>query len=67
MEQTKNLAEVVVREHVVIQKISGIFRSDWGSQNDQYIPSLLSTWKPKGKSMFVKMDKILRKELCGFG
>ena len=67
MEPTNNLAEQAIREHVVIRKIIGTFRSESGSQNYQYIASLLSTWRLKGKSMFVEMDKILRKELCGFG
>jgi transposase len=67
MEPTNNLAEQAIREHVVIRKIIGTFRSESGSQNYQYIASLLSTWRMQGKSMFVEMDKILRKELCGFG
>ena len=67
MEPTNNLAEQTIREHVVIRKIIGTFRSESGSQNYQYIASLLSTWRLKGLSMFVEMDKILRKELCGFG
>ena len=66
MEPTNNLAEQAIREHVVIRKITGTFRSENGSQNYQYIASLLSTWRLQGKSMFVEMDKILRKELCGF-
>jgi transposase len=67
MEPTNNLAEQAIREHVVIRKIIGTFRSEGGSQNYQYIASLLSTWRLKGQNMFVEMDKILRKELCGFG
>ena len=67
MEPTNNLAEQAIREHVVIRKIIGTFRSEGGSRNYQYIASLLSTWRLKGQNMFVEMDKILRKELCGFG
>ena len=67
MEPTNNLAEQAIREHVVIRKIIGTFRSESGSQNYQYISSLLSTWRLQGKNMFVEMDKILRKELCEFG
>ena len=67
MEPTNNLAEQAIREHVVIRKIIGTFRSEEGSQNYQYISSLLATWRLKGLSMFAEMDKILRKELCGFG
>ena len=50
-----------------IRKIIGTFRSESGSQNYQYIASLLSTWRLQGRNMFVEMDKILRRELCGFG
>ena len=67
MELTNNLAEQEIQEHVVIRKIIGTFRSESGSQNYQYIASLLSTWRLQNKSMFVEMDKILRKKLCGFG
>ena len=66
MESTNNLAEQAIREHVVIRKIIGTFRSESGSQNYQYIASLLSTWRLQNKSMFVEMDTILRRELCGF-
>jgi transposase len=67
MEPTNNLAEQAIREHVVIRKIIGTFRSEEGSLNYQYISSLLATWRLKGLNMFAEMDKILRKELCGFG
>ena len=67
MEPTNNLAEQAIREHVVIRKIIGTFRSEQGSQNYQYISSLLATWRLKGMSMFTEMDRILRKELCDYG
>ncbi len=67
MEPTNNLAEQAIREHVVIRKIIGTFRSEQGSQNYQYISSLLATWRLKGMDMFTEMDKILRKELCDYG
>ncbi len=67
MEPTNNLAEQAIREHMVIRKIIGTFRSESGSQNYQYISSLLATWRMKGLSMFTEMDKTLRKELCGYG
>jgi hypothetical protein len=67
IEPTNNLAEQAIREHAVIRKIVGTFRSEGGSQNYQYIGSLLSTRRLKGQNMFLETDKILRKELCGFG
>ena len=66
MEPTNNLAEQAIREHVVIRKIIGTFRSESGAENYQYIASLLSTWRLQGENQFVELDKILRKELCGF-
>lgn len=57
MEPTNNLAEQAIREHVVIRKIIGTFRSESGSLNYQYIASLLSTWRFKSLSMFVGMGK----------
>ena len=67
MEPTNNLAEQAIREHVVIRKIIGTFRSEQGSQNYQYISSLLAIWRLKGMDMFTEMDRILRKELCDYG
>jgi hypothetical protein len=43
IEPTNNLAEQAIREHVVIRKIIGTLRSEFESQNYQYIASLLST------------------------
>lgn len=67
MEPTNNLAEQAIREHVAIRKIIGTFWLEEGLQNYQYISSLLATWRLKGLSMFTEMDKILIKELCGYG
>ena len=63
MEPSSNLTEQEMRENVVIRKSIGTLRSELGSQNYQYIASLLSRWGLNGKSMFVEMNKILRKEL----
>lgn len=64
MEPTNNLGEQAMREHVIIRKIIGCFRSENGSQNYQYIASLLASWKLQGKNMFVELDALLRRELC---
>ncbi len=59
MEPTNNLAEQSIREHVVIRKIIGTFRSESGSKKYQYISSLMSTWN---------FQKISEKEhVCGDG
>lgn len=64
MEPTNNLGEQALREHVIMRKIIGCFRSENGSQNYQYISSLLASWKLQGKNMFVELEKLLRRDLC---
>ena len=64
MEPTNNLGEQAIREHVIIRKIIGTFRSENGSQYYQYIASLLSTWRLQGKNIFVELDRLIRKDLC---
>jgi transposase len=64
MQPTNNLAEQAIREHVIMRKIIGTFRSEKGSENYQYIASLLATWKLQGKNMFEELENLLRRELC---
>lgn len=64
MEPTNNLGEQAMREHVIMRKIIGCFRSKNGSENYQYISSMLATWKLQGKSIFDELEGLLRKELC---
>lgn len=64
MQPTNNLAEQAIREYVVIRKIIGMFRSEKGSENYQYIASLLATWKLQGKNMSEELENLLRRELC---
>ena len=64
MEPTNNLGEQAIREHVIIRKIIGCFRSENGAENYQYIASLLATWKLQGKNGFEELEHILRRELC---
>jgi hypothetical protein len=64
MQPTNNLAEQAIREHVVMLKIIGTFRSEKGSENYQCIASLLSMWKLQGKNMSEELEKLLRRELC---
>jgi len=45
MEPTNNLGEQAMREHVIMRKIIGCFRSKKGAENYQYIASLLASWK----------------------
>lgn len=64
MEPTNNLGEQAIREHVIMRKIIGTFRSIEGSENYQYIASMFATWRLQGKNIFEELEKLLRKELC---
>lgn len=64
MEPTNNLAEQAVREHVIIRKIIGCFRSEKGAANYQYIASLLASWRLIEKNSFEELEALLRRELC---
>ena len=64
MQPTNNLAEQAIREHVIVRKIIGTFRSEKGSENYQCIASLLATWRLQGKNMSEELEKLLRRELC---
>ena len=64
MEPTNNLAEQAMREHVIIRKIIGCFRSENGAENYQYIASLLTTCRLQGKNGFERLEKVLKQELC---
>ncbi len=64
MEPTNNLGEQAMREHVIMRKIIGCFRSENGAENYQYIASLLATCRLQGKNGFEELEKVLRQELC---
>ena len=64
MQPTNNLGEQAIREHVIMRKIIGAFRSIKGSENYQYIASMFATWRLQGKNIFEELEKLLRKELC---
>ncbi|MDP2765866.1 MAG: IS66 family transposase [Candidatus Methanoperedens sp.] len=64
MEPTNNLGEQAMREHVILRKIIGCFRSENGAKNYQYIASLLATWRLHGKNGFEELEGLLRQELC---
>lgn len=64
MEPTNNLGEQAMREHVIMRKIIGCFRSNNGARNYQYIASLLASWKLQNKNIFEELENLLRKELC---
>ncbi|MCB0290028.1 MAG: IS66 family transposase [Calditrichaeota bacterium] len=64
MQPTNNLAEQAVREHVIVKRIIGTFRSTSGPREYQYLASLLATWKLQGKNMFEELENLIRNQLC---
>jgi len=64
MQPTNNLAEQAIREHVIIRKIIGAFRSTRGPENYSHIASLLATWRLQGKNMSEELENLLRQRLC---
>ena len=64
MEPTNNLGEQAMREHVIMRKIIGTFRSENGAENYQYIASMMATWKLQSKDVYKELEDLLRKELC---
>lgn len=64
MQPTNNFAEQPIREHVIIEKIIGTFRSIKGPMIYQYISSLLATWRLQGKNIVEETENYLRREFC---
>lgn len=64
MEPTNNLSEQVIREHVLMRKIIGTFRSENGAEYYQYIASVFATWRLQGKDIYDELKKLLVNELC---
>ncbi|VVB87759.1 Transposase IS66 family protein [uncultured archaeon] len=65
MEPTNNLGEQAMREHVLMRKIIGMFRSQKGAENYQYIASMFATWRLQGMDIFQELGTLLKKEVCG--
>jgi hypothetical protein len=63
MEPTNNLSEQVIREHVLMRKIIGTFRSKNGAEYYQYIASVFATWRLQGKDVYAELRELLVKEL----
>jgi transposase len=64
MEPTNNLSEQVIREHVLMRKIIGTFRSEAGAEYYQYIASVFATWRLQAKDVYDELKKLLVNELC---
>ena len=64
MQPTNNFAEQAIREHVIMRKIIGCFRSTQGPENYERVASVLATWRLQGKDMAEELENLLRRELC---
>lgn len=64
MEPTNNLSEQAIREHVIVRKIIGSFRSKKGAEYYQYIASMFATWKILKKDIFEELSNLLKREIC---
>ncbi|RZB30842.1 MAG: hypothetical protein AEth_00796 [Candidatus Argoarchaeum ethanivorans] len=64
MKPTNNLSKQVIREHVLMRKIIGAFRSKKGAEYYQYIASVFSTWRLQGKDVYDELKELLTNELC---
>lgn len=64
MQPTNNSAEQSVREHVLVRRLIGTFRSAEGAENYQYIASVLASWALQGKNPFQELGRLLQAELC---
>ncbi len=64
MEPTNNLGEQAMREHVLMRKIIGTFRSEKGVENYQYVASMFATWRLQGRDIYKELEDLLRNELC---
>ena len=54
----------VIREHGLMRKIIGTFRSENGAEYYQYIASIFATWWLQGKDVYAELKKLLVNELC---
>ena len=59
IEPTNNHAERMLREQVVLRKISGCLRNEKGITANETIMSLITTWKQKGLNPFTELRAAL--------
>ena len=64
MQPTNNLSEQAIREHAIVRKLIGTFRSEEGAENYQYLASLFETWRFQGKNPATELADLLRRTLC---
>lgn len=64
MEPTNNLSETAIREHAVVRKLIGTFRSEEGAENYQYLASMFESWRFQEKNPASELPDLLRRSLC---
>jgi hypothetical protein len=59
VEPTNNRAERMLREQVVIRKITGTLRNEKGTNANEVMMSMITTWKQRGKNPFLELKALL--------
>ncbi len=58
-EPTNNRAERMLREEVVLRKITGTLRNEKGTTANEVMMSLITTWKQQNKNPFLELRALL--------
>ena len=59
VEPTNNRAERMLREQVVLRKITGTLRNEKGTTANEVLMSLITTWKQQNKNPFLELRALL--------
>lgn len=59
VEPTNNRAERMLREQVVLRKITGTLRNEKGTNANEVMMSLITTWKQQNKNPFLELRALL--------
>ncbi len=59
VEPTNNRAERMLREEVVLRKITGTLRNEKGTNANEVMMSLITTWKQQNKNPFLELRALL--------
>ncbi len=59
VEPTNNRAERMLREQVVLRKITGTLRNEKGTTANEVMMSLITTWKQQNKNPFLELRALL--------
>ena len=59
VEPTNNHAERMLREQVVLRKITGTLRNEKGTRANEVLMSLITTWKQQNKNPYLELRALL--------